>query len=319
MPKSTTYQAVRHGTAPAPLRWTLGATQAVAPGLAAWFSERLFFTPPRRPLPTEADALLKSARRFTLWVEGRRVEGWRWEPSSRGNSPDDPVVYLLHGWGGQGGRLGAFVSPLLDAGLSVVAFDAPGHGASGRGMSSMPEYARALRAVTSVYGPPHAVIAHSLGAAATGLAVHWGLRPRRLVFLAPPADPGSYVAPFAQALGLRADVVNRLKARSERRIRFRWSDLDVRRMAPSGSLPLLVVHDREDPTVPFAEGTAIADTWDGHLYQTNGLGHSAILRDPAVVAEVVAFVAEPASQLGPPPSDSGARLEWALFHRDVRW
>ena len=310
MQNSTTYQAVRDGTAPAALRWTLGAAQAIAPELVAWFGERLFFTPSRRPSTAEARSLQGRGRRFSMLVEGRRVEGWRWGQG--------PVVYLVHGWGANSGRLSAFVQPLLDSGFSVVAFDAPGHGESGRGMSSMPEFARALRAVAAVYGSPHAIIAHSLGAAATALATRWGLRPGRLVLLAPPVNPASYVAPFAETLGLNQDVMVRLRDRSERRLRFRWSDLDVRLMAPEGTVPLLVVHDRADQTVPFGEGAAIADTWDGHLHETNGLGHSGVLRGPEVVEKVVGFVAANVES-GGPARDDAARLEWALFNRDERW
>lgn len=310
MPNSTTHKAVLNGTAPAPLRWTLGVAQSIAPGVVAWLGERLFFTPSRRLLTAEARVLLERGRRFSLPVEGRRVEGWRWGQG--------PVVYLVHGWGEHSGRVSAFVQPLLDRGFSVVAFDAPGHGESGRGMSSMPEFARALRAVAAVYGSPHAIVAHSLGAAATALATHWGLRPRRLVLLSPPADPGSYVTPFAESLGLSQDVVRRLRDRSESRLRLQWSELDVRRMAPAGPFPLLVVHDRDDRTVPFAEGAAIADTWDGELHETNGLGHNGVLRDPAVVEKVADFVAEDGESHRPAQDDS-AQLEWALFHRDERW
>ncbi|HEY7683279.1 MAG TPA: alpha/beta fold hydrolase [Gemmatimonadales bacterium] len=310
MQNSTTYQAVRNRTAPVSLRWSLGAIQTVAPGLAAWLGERLFFTPHKRALSAEARRLLLSGRRFSLQVEGRRVKGWRWGQG--------PVVYLVHGWGGHSGRLSAFVPPLVEAGFSVVTFDAPGHGVSGRGMSSMPEFARALRAVAAAYGAPQAIIAHSLGAAATGLAVHWGLRPRRLVLLAPPANPATYVEPFTEALGLTKEVAERLRTRSERRLRFRWSDLDVRRMAPAEPVPMLVVHDREDETVPFSEGAAVADTWDGRLHETTGLGHGGILHDPAVVSEVTSFVTEAAEPEAWPAND-GARLEWALFNRDERW
>lgn len=313
MPTPTTSQAARQriAPAPAPLRWMFGFFQAVAPGFAAWLGERLFFTAPRRPVSDEARALFGHGRRFTLLSEGRRVEGWRWGHG--------PVVYLVHGWGGHAGRLSAFVPPLLDAGYSVVAFDAPGHGRSGRGMSSMLDFARSIRAVAAAYGTPHAIVAHSLGAAATGLAVHWGLRPRRLVLLAPPADPGSYVVPFARALGLDSATIERIRVRSERRLRFSWSDLDVRRMAPAEELPLLVVHDREDETVPFSEGSAIADTWDGRLYETRGLGHAGILRDATVVSEVTAFVRQAGAEVTPGDWDDGARLEWALFNRESRW
>ena len=38
-----------------------------------------------------------------------------------------PAVYLLHGWGGRSTQWSSFVEPLTRAGLTAVAFDAPGH------------------------------------------------------------------------------------------------------------------------------------------------------------------------------------------------
>ena len=56
-----------------------------------------------------------------------------------------PAVALLHGWGGRAAQLTSFVEPLVARGFSVVALDAPGHGSSGRGRSSAPQFAQALQ------------------------------------------------------------------------------------------------------------------------------------------------------------------------------
>jgi pimeloyl-ACP methyl ester carboxylesterase len=243
-------------------------------------------------------------------VDGRKVTGWRW---GRG-----PLVYLVHGWGGTGGRLAAFVSPLVAQGHAVVAFDAPGHGGSRLAMSSMPEFARALLAVADLCGPAHAVIGHSLGAAASALAVAQGLAPKRLVLIAPPADPGAFLIPFAGALHLSPEVMARLQARSERRLRFRWTDLDLRRMQPPHPVPLLVVHDRDDRTVPIENGAAVAASWKGRLLETSGMGHAGVLRHPDVVRAVLSFVAEEEDAPEPLPLSEGSALEWSLFHPAAR-
>ncbi|MGH8826296.1 MAG: alpha/beta fold hydrolase, partial [Jiangellaceae bacterium] len=88
---------------------------------------------------------------------------------------EGPTVYLVHGWGGWRGQLGAFVAPLVAAGHRVVAFDAPSHGDSGPGLlgtgkSLGPELADALRAVVDQHGAPSAMVAHSLGCVTTALA-----------------------------------------------------------------------------------------------------------------------------------------------------
>jgi len=295
-----------------PIRWALRGLQAVAPTAAAQVAEWLFFTPPRprRDIPEPLRQLLATGRRFELKVERRRVVGWQW---GRG-----PAVYLVHGWGSSGVRLAGLVPPLVEAGCSVIAFDAPGHGVSGRGMSSIPEFARTLAAIVEREGPAHAVIAHSLGAAATALAVSWGLIVRRLVFLAPPADPTAWVKAFARTLDLRADVVARMQARSERRLRLHWSDLNVPRAAAAMTVPLLVAHDEDDDKVAWRDGAAIAAAWPGaRLLTTRGLGHSGVVRAPEVMRDVVAF----ATERTPAPlwSDEAGRLDCELFHRELRW
>lgn len=300
--------ASRGVTIPAPTRHAFAALQAVYPGAAARLVERWFFTPPRVSLTAEARALLHVAERFTLSVGDRSVVGWTWGAG--------PAVYLMHGWGSRAGRLAPYVRPLIGAGFRVVAFDAPGHGDSDRGLSSMPEFARALLAVVERCGPAHGVIAHSLGAAATALAESWGLAAGRLALLAPAADPAAFAQSFAAALGVRPNVMTRMRDNSERRLRFSWSDLDVCAIATRMTAPLLVVHDRSDNVVPFAEGAAIAASWSGaKLLPTDGLGHRGVVRDPTVVGEVLQFVTgSPVRTLS-----ETAALEHELFYREMRW
>lgn len=262
----------------------LAALSRVAPERAAAAAERLFFTPPR-PRRSRGEALLATARRFDVRGEEGPLAVWQW---GRG-----PAVVLLHGWGGRAAQLSSFVAPLLERGFSVVAFDAPGHGRSGRGLSSAPQFARALRVVADAVGGAAGVVAHSLGSAAVALAIRDGLDAGRVVFLAPPADPPAWVGPFATRLRLAPGVVERMRERSERRIGRRWEELDIPRLVPSFAAPLLVVHDHEDAEVPIADGARIAAAWPGaRLIETTGLGHQRLLRDPEVVARAVAFLAD---------------------------
>jgi hypothetical protein len=54
-----------------------------------------------------------------------------------------------------------------------------------------------------------------------------------------------------------------------------------------------VIHDRDDTDVPFAHGEEIVGAWTGsRLESTSGLGHRALLRDPAVVGWAVEFLRE---------------------------
>jgi pimeloyl-ACP methyl ester carboxylesterase len=258
--------------------------QWLSPRAAARIAERVFFTPHRSRLTPGMRAVLDQGTPFHVEVERHQIIGWSWG--------EGPRVYLVHGWGSRGGRLSAYVQPLVDAGFRVVTFDTIGHGASGGRMSSMPQMGRALRAVVAANGPVHGIVAHSLGASVTTLTMEWGLAVGRAVFVAPSADPVGYTLLWARHLGLRPDVIDRLRTNSQRRIGFSWSDLDIVALARRRTTPLLVIHDDSDDVIPLADGKAIAGAWPGsRLVTTHGLGHSEIVRAPDIVAQGVAFLA----------------------------
>jgi pimeloyl-ACP methyl ester carboxylesterase len=182
-----------------------------------------------------------------------------------------------------------------------------------------------MRALEREQGPFHAIIAHSLGAAASALALDAGLAARRVVFLGPAANPPRWASAFAARLGLTDPVVARMRARSERRLGLSWAELDVPRRAARRAEPLLVLHDRQDAEVPMADGRLIAASWPGARFvATLGLGHQRLLRDASVIREAVAFAADGVPErcsCGAATADSceACRLERQLFDRESRW
>ena len=161
------------------LRIVFASVAPVAPGVAAVAAEKLFFRAPRFPMPGREREILESGHRLSFAVPGESgtvsLACWSWG--------DGPTVFLLHGWGGRAGQLGAFVQPLLQAGYSVLAFDAPAHGQSTGETTSAPTFARALRAVVQRFGPAHAVIGHSMGGWSAAFALLQGAQIERLALI----------------------------------------------------------------------------------------------------------------------------------------
>lgn len=156
---------------------------------------------------------------------------------------------------------------------------------------SLPEMASCIQQVADEIGNVYGVLAHSMGGAATTIALRDGLRVERAVFISPPADPREFLEIFSEALAITDQVRALLKQRVERRVGVTMENMRASMIAPSMRIPLLVVHDRNDKEVPVRAGQSIAEAWPGaDLIITEGLGHQRILRDPSVRDAAVSFI-----------------------------
>jgi pimeloyl-ACP methyl ester carboxylesterase len=265
------------------IRGAMGVLSRVAPGWAARIAADLFMKPRRYAAPERERKVLAQGEPFAVQLGAEtRIQAWKWGAG--------PAILLVHGWEGRGSQLASFVEPLVAAGYSVVAFDAPGHGASSGNRSSLPHFAYAVRVVANTHAP-HAIIAHSLGCAATTLALREGLATQRLVFIAPPLHPSDYVTRFGEILNISRPVLDRMRARIEERFLRKWSDYALDATARTMTTPLLVVHDRDDDDTYHEEGVALTEAWPGaRMITTTGLGHRRILRDANVIDAATQFV-----------------------------
>lgn len=282
------------------LRAGFGSLASLAPNLSAACAEALFRMPPRHARLARERHAMESGRLEMLPHAGGRLATWTFG--------EGPAVLTAHGWGGHAGRLSAFFSPLVDAGFSVVAFDAPGHGRSSGSFASLPDFIGAIETLAAARGPFTAVVGHSAGSAAAALAIRRGVPFDRAALLSPPANPEYYASRFAHYMGIPPAVRDAMMRRLEERYRIGWSDLRLCERAPFAA-ELLVVHDRNDARVPWKEGAAIvAACAKARLVSTRGLGHHKILRDPSVVATVVRFLATRKERPSRPPGPAAAAL-----------
>jgi pimeloyl-ACP methyl ester carboxylesterase len=275
-------------------RVALQTAFAVSDELGTSLAEHMFITPRRHARPAREVEVLASARRFELDVTlrsprwrgqtSRRLAAWRWGFG--------PTVLLVHGWEGRGSQLGAFVGPLVEAGLSVVAFDALGHGDSPDHRLYLTDLADCVADAAASVGPLHAIVAHSFGAVAVLLAhARGGVEAPRNVLISPNVLVTDAVQRFARVLALDDDDRVALERRIGEHAGVSLEALDLERLTAARDAALLVIHDRSDREVPFVQGERLAAAWpNAQLHATDGLGHRRILRDRDVIADAVAFV-----------------------------
>ena len=262
--------------------WPLRALAQVNTKLAAMAAARAFFTTYRAPLRAEEVALLSQAERLSIRFGKQTLPAWSYG--------EGPTVLLSHGWSGRGAQLAPLAAALATAGFRAVTFDHPAHGESEGKRTNVVEMAHALAEVDAALHGVHAIVAHSLGALAVTRAMSRTVTPKRVVFIAPPTAP-LWPERFAAKLGLDAQVAAATRTAIERSSGIQVASLDPRTVASDMKAPLLVVHDRGDREVPFAEGESLVEVWpNAELLATEGLGHHKILRSPEVGEAVLRFL-----------------------------
>lgn len=276
---------VRNSLLLAAIRMFHAAASHVAPEMAIRRAGRLFCTP-LRGSRSRAQATVTDAREATLDIDGLHIATYVW-----GDPRTQPYVLFAHGWSSHGTRIAHWIAPLREAGYAVVAFDQAAHGKSDGTQTTLPDFACHLLAVGQRHGPAAAVIGHSLGGAATAIALANGLQAQRAVLIAPPADPLVMAEQFAHMVGLARHLARRMFAMFERRMRFSVAELQAQHVAPRINRPALIVHDVEDREVPWSEGERYARYWpQARLVSTHGLGHHRIVDDPGTVGAVLRFL-----------------------------
>jgi pimeloyl-ACP methyl ester carboxylesterase len=276
------------------VRIGLAALARISPTLALPWAEWLFLRPQRHSWPIAEQRWLAEAQTGQLYTNGlplahwngRPLQTYRWGEGKRGK------VMLMHGWAGRATQLHAFIEPLVAAGYQVLAVDAPAHGASAGTQASVLHFAEAIRLMIKNEGGVDALIAHSLGGAASvyALAEH-KLPVGCLALISPSADVEAYARFVARLLGLDEPLFRALKQRLQTRLGVDWASLHAVTRAAELALPAMVVHDMSDREVSVSTGEAIARALPGAEFAlTLGLGHRRILKDVTVVERVVDFV-----------------------------
>lgn len=273
----------------------------VARPLAATIALRLFWslgTP--APVRDPDRATHDQATVGSLTIRGARVVTYQW------GDPDRPAVILVHGWRSRASRFSALTTALVAQGYCVVAFDAPGNGESTGTRTVIYDYVTAIRELAAQHHSVAAIVGHSFGAVAAAMAIRRGVTVHVLVTVAAAYDFDFIVRNFVEQVGLGRRAASTLRRRAaevanEPGIRELvhgdiWTDIVAR--VDDLALPVLVMHDENDPSVPFSQSQAIAADHGSAatLVVTRGLGHSRILADEGVVATIVTRVVEAGQQ-----------------------
>jgi esterase/lipase len=256
-----------------------------APRMAIRFFIYLFFTPFKYNTPQKEIAVAKTAEKFSVNVNGKKIQCYSW-----GNGP---VVLLVHGWAGRGTQLRKFINPLNQAGYRAVAIDGPAHGESEGRKTDLEEFKQAFFAIAKQTGNFTAIIAHSFGGAASLFSISTGLQVKIAVNIASPTMGNEIIKTYLRVLNASektGEAFKKYVLKKSGKTFDEFSALAFIKKVPE-DLNLLLVHDEDDKEVIINHAKALQKEFpQAELFQTSGLGHNRILKDDKVIERAVTFI-----------------------------
>ena len=224
--------------------------------------------------------LLKQAESFTLEFNNNKIKVFEWG--------EGPVILLVHGWAGRALQMDAFVTPLVNQGYKVVAFDHKGHGESSTSYSSYPELVRGTRLVVEHYAEAlHGVVAHSLGSNSLFKVSENIQRKIKIAVIAPLEDFLGMLERQRIKMGIYEKLFDSVVSLIETDSELRLAELTVFNYEKLRRHDVLLVHDKFDRVNKISASLEIHRNLHGsYLMQTEMLGHSRMLNDKAVVHRV---------------------------------
>lgn len=208
-----------------------------------------------------------------------------------------PLVVLMHGWSGSGTQFRNFIPALVSDGYRVITFDAPAHGRNPGRQSHLLEFSQSLHAIQQQIGEIDTVIAHSLGAMATTVAIQQGLKTEQLVMMAPHLDVQKMFESYSELLNLRPALANRFRALIGHKMseildqQDPWTSMNPSALLNHKTPTGMLVYDNEDEEVDAQLFEEIEATWkDCFSLKTDKLGHNKILKDEAVIQSVLTYL-----------------------------
>ena len=254
--------------------------------LVTLFASKLFTTPIKHKVPKRELEMDRKSIQNLMFVPAinKQVMVYQYGES-------DKKILLVHGWSGRGTQLFKIADALLTAGYSTISFDAPAHGKSPGNETIMVDFIASILEINKKFGPFEAVVGHSLGGMSVLNAIKRGLIVDHAVIIGSGDVVQDILDDFISKLELKPIISTKLRLHFEKKYNEKMDDFSGHKAASEITIPVLVIHDKDDQEVPVKAGIHIHENLkNGKLILTEGLGHRKILGDVNVVQKIVEFI-----------------------------
>ncbi len=230
--------------------------------------------------------ILKKAQKDLLAFKGFTIQLYRWGSGKQS-------VLLVHGWEGQAGNFADLIEVLVANNYSVYAFDAPSHGYSSKGSTSLFEFTELVGVLIRKHGITN-LVSHSFGGVATTFALYENqdLSLEKYVLLTTPDKFSERIDDVCKQTGIPLKVKNRLLNRLKSEMNMDIETTNVSHFVKYINVTYpLIIHDKNDRVIPIERSKNVQKNWGNcEFIEIEGTGHFRILRTPFVLERTLKFL-----------------------------
>lgn len=259
----------------------------IYPKGVAEFVKTRFFTPVTKKLTDDQQYWIDKAQQFSIPFKNEHITAWK---TGKG-----PSILFAHGWNGRGAQFNHFFGAAVEAGYSVIFFDAPAHGDSGGDMSNYLEFTAAIDTLLNheISEDVCAIVGHSLGTSAAINQRSEKSHSLPMVLVAPPFYLMELLFASFQMHGVPKRTYLSLIWELEQAYQIPLDTKNPVDLINEIDNKILIIHDQKDRTTPIGPSVEMADKYENiDLFSTEGFGHSLLLRQEVVVKKALDYIKE---------------------------
>ena len=273
-----------YGVKPKITHFLLTVIYLLVPDLAKRKINTHFFKPTVYPLTPLERWYLENAARFQIHVHGKKIQCWKWGQG--------PGILFVHGWNGRGIQFRYFFEALLDAGYSLITYDAPAHGES---EGQITNYFELSDTVRSFLDPSRGfniqgIIAYSLCASAAINCLSKVKSSVVVALIAPALKLKEILFNTFNRQGVPKRLYQSLIAEMEKEYGYDLYQDNPYHLLKEIDSKVILVHDKDDRTIPYVDSKKLTDQLNNvYLYTTEGLGHKRVLKDKNTIDCILGY------------------------------
>ncbi len=262
----------------------------LAPSLVAKKSYQILTNPQIKKLREHELEFLDKAEKEKISFGEFSIQTYKW------GSPEHEKILLIHGWEGQAGNFVDIIKELLQNEYYVISFDAPSHGFSSKGTTSLFEFSDLVGKMI-IDNACKKLISHSFGGVATTYALFRNKEVNidKYLLLTTPDKFSQRIDDVGKAVGITQKVKTILIKKLENELNIKVTDANVSNYVQEINVKkALIIHDKNDRVIPIEQSKNVYENWDVCRFQEiEGTGHFRILRDKSVAKSILHFMNDP--------------------------